>query len=93
MYIFKVKELDINKEKRSSLVEPASQNDLVAIFSKTMCNQENSIWLAKMTKPHRLLQSLFEISPELSSYIDTEQQIIQLAPPGLDIYPNFLRVS
>lgn len=74
--------------KISSSGDPASQN---ARFLKIL-HPEPSKLLAEVVQPHTLLQPGLRISLALSHHTETKQKIIQLALPGLDHYPNFLRV-
>lgn len=71
--------------KISSSGDPASQN---ARFLKIL----HLKLLAEMVQLLTLLQPGLRISPALFHHTETKQKIIQLALPGLNHYPNFLRV-
>ena len=82
----------MNKDKTSSPNDPISQNASVTVSSKSTYRTISKL-LAEMVQPHRILQLGLQISLALSHYTETGQQMAQLALPGLDHYPNFLKVT
>lgn len=61
-------------------------------FPQNSTSRTTSELLAEMVKPHELHQPGLQISSILSHYTETRQQMIKLALPGLEHYPNFLSV-